>query len=372
MNYIVATLADLPAIYTIRDEAKARLRAENIAVWLGDYPTDDLIYDDVKNERGRIIKEGEEIVAYAALHLASLEYSKGTFCHDDLYSFSRIMTKAQYAGKGYAKYLISQMFDEVKGRCSGFGIIVDDCNLKAVSLYQKMGFKMEGYSQQIYGNFVNLTYYYNPDQADLINYELASLSQLKTQLFNLKLYKTKYKVLGVTIPNLRTYSKKLNLTYLEETNFKSIEEVLLGGILLTRLSSDSLIKGIKRLLAYTDSWCVTDLIAQSAKAIGKNPLAYCSFIRELLEAKEEFYVRTGIIILLTQFKNIELYAKILELIKNVKLDTYYVNMALAWLLTEMSFKDEKILDYVEKNFNAEVKKMFRQKRRDSLRERKRK
>lgn len=231
---------------------------------------------------------------------------------------------------------------------------------------------MEGYSQQIYGNFVNLTYYYNPDQADLINYELASLSQLKTQLFNLKLYKTKYKVLGVTIPNLRAYSKKLNLTYLEETNFKSIEEVLLGGILLTRLSFDSLIKGIKRLLAYTDSWCVTDLIAQSAKAIGKNPLAYCSFIRELLEAKEEFYVRTGIIILLTQFKNIELYAKILELIKNVKLDTYYVNMALAWLLTEMSFKDEKILDYVENNFNAEVKKMFRQKRRDSLRERKRK
>lgn len=371
MEYVIANLNDIDEIIKIKDEVKSRLKEEKLNVWLGDYPTYELIYEEIKNGRGRIVKENDIILGYASLHHINLEYPSDTFCHNDLYSFSRLMTRNLSLNKGIATFLINNMLNEVKDKCYGFGLIVDDCNIKAINLYKKIGFKFEGYSKQIYGDFINLTYYYNNNYLDLINYDLANLSSLNTILFNKKLYKTKYKILGVKIKDLRLYSKKLDLNYFNKLNDNvNIENLILASCLLKKLKEEELINKINLILKYCDNWAVCDSIATNVINIFKNPIYYLDYILSLIKSDKEFYVRCAIVILLNQYKKIEFYDKIKELVKNIKIDTYYVNMAIAWLFCKMSFNDSNIIDYVKDNFNLEINKMFLQKRRDSLRERK--
>lgn len=371
MEYVIANLNDIDEIIKIKDEVKLRLKEEKLNVWLGDYPTYELIYEEIKNGRGRIVKENNIILGYASLHHINLEYPSDTFCHNDLYSFSRLMTRNLSLNRGIATFLINNMLNEVKDKCYGFGLIVDSCNIKAINLYKKIGFKFEGYSKQIYGDFINLTYYYNNNYLDLINYDLANLSSLNIILFNKKLYKTKYKILGVKIKDLRLYSKKLDLNYFNKLNDNvNIENLILASCLLKKLKEEELINKINLILKYCDNWAVCDSIATNVINIAKNPNYYLDYILSIIKTDKEFYVRCAIVILLNQYKKIEFYDKIKELIKNIKIDTYYVNMAIAWLFCKMSFNDSSIIDYVKNNFNLEINKMFLQKRRDSLRERK--
>lgn len=370
MDYMVASNLDLDEIIRLKNEVKERVKEENLPIWLGDYPGDDLIKEDITSGFGRILKDGNEIVCYAALHKASSEYEINTFIHNDLYSFSRIMTKTSHLGRGLATLLIKQMLEEVKNKTSGFGLIVDDCNKLALNVYLKVGFKFEGYSRQIYGDFSNLTYYYTPSYTDNINYDLAKFSSLKHQLFCKKLYNTSLKILGCKIPDLRKYTKRIDAeSFFNKIAFNTVETLMLGSILLKNYEGKALFNRVNQILDKTDTWVVTDLIGSTVKNIGKDPLIYYGDILALIKSNNTFKVRCALIILLFQYKNIKLYDKIFELIEEVKVDSYYVNMAIAWLLNTMSNKDKRVYDFVLK-LNPKINKLFRQKQRDSLRERK--
>ena len=43
MEYVIANLNDIDEIIKIKDEVKLRLKEEKLKVWLGDYPTYELI-----------------------------------------------------------------------------------------------------------------------------------------------------------------------------------------------------------------------------------------------------------------------------------------------------------------------------------------
>lgn len=366
--YYKASLTDYNEIVQMKNEVKDRITKEKLMIWLNDYPNDELIYDDIKKGNGRIIVEDGNIISYASLHLASEEYLVNTFSDVKTYSFSRLMTKTTYLGQGAASKLIKYMLEEVKTKATSMSLIVDDCNKKALALYTKIGFKFEGYIKLEYGTFSCYTYYYNLDYTNNINYDLAKLASLKYQLFVNKLYKTKDRILGVYMKDLRIYAKKLDISYFNNIKYNTIETKLLGSILLNKLSKEELKKEMLKLLEVTDTWAITDSISQNVKQVAKNREYFLPFIEELITSNKEFYVRTGLIILLTQYKNETFYGKIYKLIDKVKINTYYVNMAIAWLLNSMSFIDDNVFTYIEK-LNEDIKKMFYQKHRDSLRER---
>ena len=73
--------------YNLKNEVKSRVIKENLAIWLGDYPTDTLIEDDIRNGYGKIIKDNDKIIGYAACHLSETEYSMDAFCYKKLYTF---------------------------------------------------------------------------------------------------------------------------------------------------------------------------------------------------------------------------------------------------------------------------------------------
>lgn len=368
MEYLKANLDDYAQIINLKNEVKQRVIKEDLPIWLNDYPNDDLIKDDILKGYARIITNGVDVIAYTSVHPAAVEYAANTFCRSNLYSFSRLMVSDSYLGQGMAKTIIKCVLEECKIKADGVGLIVDAINERARLLYEKVGFKYEGPSRQIYGDFINYTYYYNEDKSDLLNYELAKQATLATQLFNQKIYKTRHKILGLKTPALRQVAKKLPKDYLFNYCFRSSEEIMLATMMLSKLEGEELIASINKILTYADSWAITDGIASSVKKIRKNPLRYLPYLESLITSNQEFVVRTGIVILLAQFRELDLYSEIKRLTKLVKLDTYYVNMALAWLMCSMSFNDVEVIEFVKQNFNEEVNKMFHQKRRDSLRD----
>lgn len=54
------------------------------------------------------------------------------------------MIRSKCLGKGYGKQLVSFLIEEAKElNLDGLGILVDECNKRAVHLYEDFGFKKE-------------------------------------------------------------------------------------------------------------------------------------------------------------------------------------------------------------------------------------
>ncbi len=148
MEYRKAKQEELKEIIHMKNEVKKRIEEENLPIWLDGYPQDEYIEEDIKNGSGRVILDHGQLVGYACFHEAKEEYPEDTFQRSHLMSFSRIMVKSEYIGKSYGSYFISSMIEETKQKgYAGLGILVDSCNKRAVHLYQKFGFQMEGSRQ---------------------------------------------------------------------------------------------------------------------------------------------------------------------------------------------------------------------------------
>lgn len=140
--YRVATISDYEEIIKMKNKVKQKVIDENLPIWQDGYPQDELIKEDIDNLFGRVVEVDGKIVSYATYHHASYEYDKGTFPCDEVMSFGRVMTDVNETKKGYASILIENMILETKKMdIPGMGILVDNFNKKALSIYLKHGFK---------------------------------------------------------------------------------------------------------------------------------------------------------------------------------------------------------------------------------------
>lgn len=145
MNYKKATKNDLDEIIIMKNKVKERIIKENLPIWKNGYPLDVLLIEDIKNEDGRIIEIDGKIAAYASFHHACKDYEKGLFKKDNLQTFGRVMVSDDFLGMHVGDYLVKNMINEAKLlNVDGLAITVDACNIKAVNLYKKYGFKKEG------------------------------------------------------------------------------------------------------------------------------------------------------------------------------------------------------------------------------------
>ena len=148
MKYEIAIKSDLLEIIEMKNKVKERIIKEGLPIWKDGYPLDQMIIDDIEAKEGRIIRFNNQIIAYSCFHHAEKEYGKGVFKKDNVLSFGRVMVKDEYLGKHVGDFLIRSMIEEAKkSNVEGMGILVDECNIKAYSLYKKYGFTKEGARQ---------------------------------------------------------------------------------------------------------------------------------------------------------------------------------------------------------------------------------
>ena len=172
---------------------------------------------------------------------------------------------------------------------------------------------------------------------DLITNVLFDNQDLCYRDFNSKLIPNidKNKIIGVRIPVLRKIAKNIkNFDYvddfLDELPHKYQEENILHGFLLSLryTNIDELLDKLDHFLVYVDNWTVTDVI--SPKLFKKYPDKVYEYIRNWIKSDYEYVVRFGVVSLLQFYLDDNFKLEILELVKSIKSNYFYVKMAIAW------------------------------------------
>ena len=166
------------------------------------------------------------------------------------------------------------------------------------------------------------------------------------------------KIIGVRIPEIRKLAKEIkDETYIQEfllaLPHKYQEENLLHGIILSMEKDiDILLKELDKFLKYADNWAVTDII--SPKIFKKYPDKVYKYIEKWITSKDEYKIRFGVVSLLQFYLDNNFRSDELTLVKNIKNDSYYVKMAIAWFYSFALIKqyDEVIKIFENKELDS--------------------
>jgi len=170
--------------------------------------------------------------------------------------------------------------------------------------------------------------------------------------FNKKLIFTKYSMIGIRTPILKDIAKKISkgniISYLDNCNCTYYEEILLFGFVLSYVKDlDLFFRYFYKFISYIDNWAVCDMCIASMKIIKKNKDVFLSHIKNLINSKEEYYVRVGVIILLDYYLDDMYIDQVFELLDSIDREEYYINMAIAWCISICFIKyRDKTLSYL--------------------------
>ena len=195
---------------------------------------------------------------------------------------------------------------------------------------------------------------------EIITKKLFMLQDNVYRIFTSKLIPNvdKDKIIGVRTPDIRSLAKEIkDMDYIDEflseLPHKYQEENLLHGILLGIKYSDIdiLLNELDKFLVYADNWAVTDII--SPKLFKKYPDKVYNKIKEWLSSNNEYMIRFGVVSLLQFYLDDNFRCEELKLVKNIKYDSYYVNMAIAWFYSFALIKqwDSTIKCFEDKKLN---------------------
>lgn len=160
--------------------------------------------------------------------------------------------------------------------------------------------------------------------------ELFKLQYKKYQTFQKKLCPGTEKIIGIRIPILRTFAKKIkNEVQITEIPNTYYEEVMLKGMLIG-MQKELNLKQIENFIPLINNWAVCDTFCAGLKQINKNKEVMWNFLQKYLISNKEFEVRFAVVILLDFYINDQYIDKVLKVLKQVKHEGYYAKMAVAW------------------------------------------
>ncbi len=186
----------------------------------------------------------------------------------------------------------------------------------------------------------------------------------KYKAFSSKLSKTDtLPRVGIRIPALRALSKTLSPDDIEITYH---EDVILKGLSIgyEKTEPEEKLKKLHALLPALSSWDQTDTIVTAFRPRNGEKEQFYSFFSSLLESREVYPKRLGIVWMMSNRKSYDREEVIEAIIKADDSEEYYISMAAAWALATFISDDRAFLPYLDK-VSSKTKKRAEQKLRDS-------
>ena len=174
--------------------------------------------------------------------------------------------------------------------------------------------------------------------------------------FNAKLIPNidKERVLGITIPKLKSFAKLLY----KENNYKDfinelphnyLEENHLHAFIIAEIKDfEECVLQLERFLPYIDNWATCDSLKPMVFKKNKDKLLVK--INKWIKSQKTYTVRFATSMLLTHFLDEDFNPKHLQMVANVKSSEYYVNMIRAWYFaTALAKQYDSALPYLTDN-----------------------
>ncbi len=192
---------------------------------------------------------------------------------------------------------------------------------------------------------------------NIILNELLDKRDLKYKNFHKRLIPTinEDTILGVRSPIAQTIARKYANTdtgyaFLNSLPHNYYDENMVHAFMLGRLKCDTGAQKsyVSDFLPYVDNWAVCDGLCSHLKNLFKNKDDIYPFVLDCIKSDMPYIVRFGLVCLLNYYIDSHYIDRILEIALSIKSEEYYVNMALAWLISFCLIKEyEKALPLIE-------------------------
>lgn len=187
-----------------------------------------------------------------------------------------------------------------------------------------------------------------------IRQDLFEMQDLKYKELHSSLCPDLDNIIGVRIPKLREYAKELyknnDLKDLKIGN-KYYEELVIQGMLIgfqKKSTIEEIAIQIHEFVPKINSWAVCDVFCAGLKITKNYQEEMLTIIRQYLNSKQEYEVRFAIVMLLDYYIDDKYIDQVLEILNNIELDKYYVQMANAWAISICLIKYyNKTLDFLK-------------------------
>lgn len=183
---------------------------------------------------------------------------------------------------------------------------------------------------------------------------LKSNSEIEYRKFNQKIIANKnIKIIGIRVPKLKEIAKEISkgnyIEFIKYNTHKYYEENTLHGLILGYIKIDetSLLKMLDQFIPFIDNWSTCDTVCANLKQFKKIDI---NKINKYLNSSNPWSVRVGLVLLLDHYIKKDNLNYIFNACNSIKLDDYYVKMALAWLISICYIKyPENTLKYLKNN-----------------------
>ena len=191
-----------------------------------------------------------------------------------------------------------------------------------------------------------------------IKEELKQLADEKYKEFHKGLCPGTENILGVRVPVLREYAKKLSKEYdirelLNDIDNEYYEEIMLQGMLIGLEKAkdndiENILKDIEEFVPKIDNWAVCDTFCAGLKITKKHGKEMWDFLQKYVTSDKEFEIRFGVVMILDYYITEEYLGKNFAIFNHIKSNQYYVQMAVAWAISICLIKFyDKTIEYLE-------------------------
>lgn len=195
----------------------------------------------------------------------------------------------------------------------------------------------------------------NERYVDLLNY-IESLEDSKYRDFHKKLVPGLEKFIGVRAPELRKISKEISKgnwrEYLDIAKDGTYEEIILQGMVIgnVKCEVEEFILQIEKFIPKINNWAVCDSFCSGLKKTKKYKKEIFKLIKKHIYSSNPWAIRFSIVMLLAYYVEENYINDIFKYCDSINNDEYYVQMAIAWLISMCFIKyEEETLTYLENN-----------------------
>ena len=202
---------------------------------------------------------------------------------------------------------------------------------------------------------------------------LLSLQDIEYKEFHSKLTSTKYKIIGIRVPIMRSIAKEILKTDVEKffslVSNRYYEEVFIEGIVLSSSNEKTVDKYLISFVKKIDNWAICDSFCSNLKIVNKKTGKYWMYFTGMIDPKNEFQTRVSVVIMMNYYLSDNYIDRVLKIVSSIKSDKYYINMAISWLLSVaiVNYPDKVISILKEKRLSKFIQNKTISKIQDSYR-----
>jgi len=191
---------------------------------------------------------------------------------------------------------------------------------------------------------------------DNIRERLFEKQDLKYKEFHSSLCPNVDKIIGVRVPELRKIAKEIAshdyAKFLLQAKDEYYEELLLQGLVIgyAKIPIEKTFEYLLRFVPKINSWAVCDTTCSNLKISKKYMPEMWDFLERYINSNKEYEIRFALVMYLNYFLTDEYIDKILKKVDKITNKEYYVQMAIAWLISFAYIKQrEKTEKYLLNN-----------------------